>query len=166
MFADWYKGFAWRLSVLLAACLLAPVLAHAHGAKMEYKMAPAISLKAMYDSGEPMAEAQIIVFAPSDPAKPWLTGKTDKQGRFTFTPDHSIAGEWAVQARQAGHGAMAHINIGGSDADAAASSAAAPAQTGQVQTTGQSSTQKIFMIAAVVWGFIGTGLFFARKRKN
>lgn len=151
---------------------LSPSVAQAHAAIMKYKIAPAISLEAMYEGGEPMAQAQITVYAPDNPADPWLMGKTDEKGRFTFTPDQTITGEWAVQARQAGHGAMLHIELGGEKpaGDAANSDSTkaeiAPTQTAQVHTTGQTPMQRGIMIASVVWGFIGTGLFFSRKRKS
>lgn len=161
--------------VVAVACSVLPNLAHAHGALIKYKMAPAVALQAMYDDGEPMAKAQIIVYAPSNPVEPWLTAMTDEKGHFTFVPDQSIHGEWAVQARQAGHGAMAHINIGGDAAssdDAAdtpntgTEQIAAAQQTSQMQSTGHTPMQRWLMTASVIWGFIGTGLFFSRKRKS
>ena len=102
----------------VALCAVLPTAAQAHGAKIEYKIAPAIALQAMYDAGEPMTTAQVTVYAPSDPSKPWLTGKTDKEGRFSFVPDPAIAGEWVVQAREAGHGAMIHVTLGNDSAAA------------------------------------------------
>lgn len=172
MFIRRYTGFAsYVFGVATVVGCLMPTAVLAHGAKIDYKIAPAISLKAMYDGGEPMSGAQIVVYAPDDPAEPWRTGKTDEQGRYTFTPDPAISGEWAVQARQAGHGAMMHVMLGEEDAsdDADADpnkTVSVPAQTAQVQTTGQTPMQRWMMTASVIWGFIGTGLFFSRKRKE
>ena len=163
-----HRWLASGLAGAVALCCLLPTGAQAHGAKIDYTMAPAISLTAMYDAGDPMTSAQVTVYAPNDPGKPWLTGKTDDKGRFTFAPDPSIPGEWAIQAREAGHGSMIHVTIGQASAGAA-SGASAPNATAAPTTTqagGQSTLQRWAMGAAVIWGFVGTGLFFSRKRTD
>lgn len=161
------------VTVAAAAGCLLPALAHAHGANLDYQMTPGISLQAKYDSGEPMTQAQFTVFAPNDPTTPWRTGESDAQGRFSFVPDASIPGMWAVQAREAGHGALVQIPIGdtssSSEATAASAttnaSAAAPTMpSAAVHTQGANPQQRWVMIASVIWGFIGTALFFARKK--
>lgn len=162
--------FVAKLAGAALGCLL-PVLAHAHGAKIEYQMTQGIALRAMYDTGDPMTTAQIAVYAPSDPSKPWLTGKADPKGYFSFVPDPSIAGQWTIQAREAGHGALIHVSIGEQGSSAAADGASATgspqaAATQATISTGQSPLQRWLMIASVIWGFIGTGLFFARKRTS
>ena len=93
--------------------LVLPIKAYAHGAKIEYTVSMAIEIVAMYDNGEPMAGAQVVIYAPADPSVAWLTGVCDDDGRFTFTPDVSKPGIWDVQVRQAGHGDMVHIPVGG-----------------------------------------------------
>ncbi len=158
-------------AVAAAGCLL-PALACAHGANLDYQMTPGITLQAKYDAGGPMTQAQFTVYAPNDPTTPWLTGKSDAQGRFSFVPDANIPGMWAVQAREAGHGALVQIPIGdsngSSDATAATAttnaSAAAPTMQSAVHTQGVSPMQRWVMVASVAWGFIGTALFFARKK--
>ncbi|MDO4795399.1 MAG: hypothetical protein Q4A28_05595 [Brachymonas sp.] len=162
-------GAAW-------GCLM-PALAQAHGALLEQQIVPAIAVRAMYDTGEPMTTAQITVYAPNDPAKPWLTGKADPQGHFRFVPDPAIPGQWTIQAREAGHGALIYVTLGNenaapaSAASANASSGAASAQASVVAQPAVSSQanqplQRWVMVACVVWGFIGTALFFARKTRN
>ena len=123
----------------------------AHGAKISYTIAPTIHLVAEFDSGEPMANAQVTVYAPADPATPWLTGETDDQGRFSFVPDAAQPGTWDVQVRTAGHGDIVHIPLG----EGAALSG----------TTGYTTPQIVLMAASVVWGFVGTALFFARGKR-
>jgi nickel transport protein len=167
------------LRLLLAATLtcsgvaIAPQVL-AHGAAIDYTVGQAISISAAYDSGTPMADAQVAVFTPSDPSTPWMTGTTDAEGRFTFMPDPSIPGNWEVQVRQAGHGDIISIPIGesataespsgtptGTTTETARSTAESPATTG---STGSLSTvQRWIMIACVIWGFIGTALFFSRR---
>lgn len=151
-----------RTSVLLLpggilALSLAASPAVAHGAMMEGSVVPGIAVQAAYDSGEPMARAQITVYAPSDPMKPWLTGVSDDEGRFAFVPDQQDHGVWAVQARQAGHGAIVHVTTGPPGADAGAVAA---------RQAGLDPMQRAIAAGAVVWGFIGTALFFRRGRRN
>lgn len=161
----------WAAAAVAAGCCLLPAAAHAHGAFLDYQITPGITLQAKYDAGEPMTAAQFTVYAPNDPTTPWLKGKSDEQGRFSFVPDPKIPGMWAVQAREAGHGALVQIPIGESGSgDAAAAttdaSAAAPATQAVVHTQGASPAQRTVMVASVIWGFIGTALFFARKKAS
>ena len=144
----------WKLLVALFTLLLALGLtatAFAHGAKIEYKISTTVEILAAYDTGEPMAGGQVAVYAPDDPSTPWLTGVCDEDGRFTFTPDPSRPGTWDVQVRQSGHGDMVHIPIG---EDVAMSG-----------TTGYTPLQVVLMGASVVWGFVGSALFFSRRRR-
>ena len=136
------------LTLLFALGLTAT--ASAHGAKIEYTISVAVEIRAAYDTGEPMAGGQVTVYAPDNPSTPWLTGVCDEEGRFVFTPDPSKPGIWDVQVRQSGHGDMAHIPIGEDMAMAG--------------TTGYTALQIVLMGVCVVWGFVGTALFFSRRR--
>ncbi len=133
---------------------------HAHGAVVDYTPVSAVQLTATYDNGEPMKEAQVNVYAPDNPADPWLTGQTNEQGQFVFTPDAEQAGNWEVQVRQAGHGDIVNIPVN-------------TAADGSVQVTdaianrtsnGYSTPQIVLMGAAGIWGFVGTALFFSREK--
>lgn len=132
--------------------LATAVLAHAHGARINYTVSTTVTIVALYDSGEAMAGAQVTVYAPDDPATPWLTGVTDGEGRFSFTPDPAIPGTWDVQARQAGHGAISHIPIGENGATTV--------------TTGFTPWQIALMSVSIVWGFVGVAAYFSRTRKS
>jgi nickel transport protein len=124
----------------------------AHGAKLEYKTTQALEIQASYDSGEPMANAQITVYAPGS-SDPWLKGNTDDKGRFTFSPDTTKPGNWEVKVRQAGHGDIATIPVG--------NAATTLINRG---STGNTPAQTAVMAASVLWGFVGTALFFARRK--
>lgn len=154
----------------MAAGLALPLLwfvpgrpAVAHGAQMRHRMG--VEVEARYDTGAPMAHAQVAVFAPHRPEAPVLTGKTDGTGMFWFVPETVIAdqeapnalasGIWEVQVRLAGHGALLKVPVA-SEAQGEASGTAA---SGLAVTP----LQRFVMGAAGLWGFVGTALFFSRR---
>jgi len=141
------------LICIVALGLALPTTAYAHGAEIQYTVDTTIAIIASYDSGEPMSGAQVVIYAPDDPANPWLTGVCDDEGRFSFSPDASKPGMWDVQVRQAGHGDIVHIPIG--------AGIEAPAS----DIGGYTHLQIGLMAACVVWGSIGTALYFSRRRK-
>ena len=144
------RNFITCLFFLLMLSLALPVKAYAHGVHIEYSANTTVEIAARYDSGKPMAGAQVTVYAPDDPSTPWLTGVCDQEGRFSFTPDSSLPGIWDVQVRLAGHGDIIHIPI-----DEGA--------TGQ-DAGGFSSLQIAVMAASIIWGCVGTALYFSRRR--
>lgn len=137
---------------MLAVFLIIPTAVYAHGANVEYTSNIEIEIEARYDSGEPMAGGQVVVYAPDDATTPWLTGVCDDEGRFRFTPDNARPGIWDVQVRLAGHGDIVHIPVG---------EASSVTDSGG----GYSSQQIALMSACVVWGSIGTALYFSRRRQ-
>lgn len=132
--------------------ILIPLKVSAHGVQISSAVVNGIEITALYDSGQPMAGGQVNVYAPDDPLEPWLTGTCDEQGKFFFIPDYSKPGLWEVKVRLAGHGDLVRIEITGSEEATA---------TG---TTGLSSLQKAVMALTVIWGAVGTALFFSRRR--
>jgi len=145
----------WELVACLVFILVLglglPIKAYAHGAKIEYTVDMAIEIVATYDDGQPMAGAQVVVYAPDDPSTPWLTGVCDDEGRFSFMPDTSMPGTWDVQVRQAGHGDIAHIPIG-------------EGSVGIGGAGGYTPLQIVLMAACFIWGSFGTALYFSRRR--
>ena len=134
------------------AMLLLAGPATAHGAFLDVAEVDAIRIQARYDTGEVMGNAQVAVFPPDDPAQPWLVGQTDGTGHFVFTPDDR-AGRWAIQVREAGHGAMGYVEVGADGTTTITQGSA-----------GLTWAQHLLMIACVVWGAIGTALYFRRPR--
>jgi hypothetical protein len=61
--------------------------------------------------GKPMADAQVRVFAPGDPNKVALTGRTNAEGKFVFDADRD--GFWSAEARSADYVARVMIRVGG-----------------------------------------------------
>jgi nickel transport protein len=68
----------------------------------------AIEIVAYYSTGEPMADGQVRVYAPGD-SEPWRTGRCDRQGRYTFTPNLSRRGRWTVRVESEGHSNFINI---------------------------------------------------------
>jgi nickel transport protein len=148
-------GNKWRVIAavigVLVLSLLLPTQALAHGVNIQYSSDIKIEIVARYDTGTPMAGAQVTVYAPDDPSTPWLTGVCDDEGRFSFTPDASIPGSWDVQVRLAGHGGIVHVPVG-----------EGTATSGGIG--GYSFLQIALMAACVIWASIGTALYFRRRR--
>ena len=61
--------------------------------------------------GKPMAGAEVRVFAPDDPNRTALTGRTDAAGKFVFDADRD--GLWSAEAGSADYIARVMIRVGG-----------------------------------------------------
>lgn len=139
---------------LLAVICISTGVALAHGVSVTWEACDEeISIKAVWDDGLPMVEAQVAVFSPLNPASPFLSGKTDEEGNFYFKLDDSHGGICDVQVRKAGHGEMIHIDL---------SSDEVLHERAGVYTTGQI----ILMAVCTIWGFAGTAFFFHSRRKR
>lgn len=152
---------AFALGAILLAAALSPAPALAHAALLELRSVEAIRIVAFYDTGEPMAQAQVIVYAPDAPASAWSRGVTDDEGRFDFVPDPSLPGRWSVQVRQAGHGAIAHVDLPAAENGPRVETAVLIATDAGA---GGTLLQRVTMVALVLWGALGTALFFTRRR--
>jgi nickel transport protein len=147
-----------------------------------------IELEAKFDSGEPMKEGQVSIYTPDDPVNVWLEGKCDDEGKFIFTPDLTRQGIWEIQVRLAGHGDWLRIDIQpellsvgltqiideninpkimaslqGIDQEKLTSTVRT-SDDDDNNSSGYSTGQIILMAGSVIWGFVGTTLFFSRKR--
>jgi hypothetical protein len=63
------------------------------------------------NDGRPMVDAEVKVYAPGEPGRVAKTGKTDKDGKFSFGADRD--GFWTAEARVGGDVARASIKVGG-----------------------------------------------------
>lgn len=167
--------------------VLGTVPALAHGTKIDYQRINGIEIHARYDSGNPMSAAQVNIYAPDNPSQPWQTGITDDGGRFVFTPDPAQPGNWEVMVRQAGHGNIVVIPVessvmgdaAGTDNPVASGLPEGAEASGEARESGEVPVAALassgttptagvplwVSMAAVVWGFIGTALFFARGKR-
>ncbi|EDX85896.1 hypothetical protein S7335_3599 [Synechococcus sp. PCC 7335] len=135
--------------------------AQAHGAVVEVNPA-SVEIKAVFDTGEPMSDAQVLVYSPTDLSTPVASGQTDSEGRFLFSPEpdqavaESQSGRWEVTVRKAGHGQVTTFELGKGVLQ----------PVGTDPSTGRSpqfATQQWISIAAIIWGFVGTALFFKAR---
>ncbi|MFP4007616.1 MAG: carboxypeptidase-like regulatory domain-containing protein [Spirulinaceae cyanobacterium] len=139
----------------------------AHGANISYQQTQAIEIQAQYDGGTPMDNAQVTVYAPDDPATPWLKGTTDEEGKFTFSPDPTLTGNWDIKVRQAGHGDLVSIPFeGNTSSDGGENNTVQIATASTPMNSGYTPLQKAVMAAVGVWGCVGTALFFARRKSS
>ena len=60
--------------------------------------------------GRPMANAEVRVFAPGEPSRTVLTGRTDAAGKFVFDADRD--GLWGAEAGNADYVARVMIRVG------------------------------------------------------
>lgn len=142
-----------RLIKLVAVSLFVLVAkggVYAHGLEYEVSTREAFAVRLFYSDGEMMSYAPYKVFPPGG-GSVFQNGLTDKNGMVVFSPDSP--GEWRVQANDdLGHGARVMVNVG----------------VGNMKPTGVavgslSALQKVLMALCVVWGAIGTALFYRRR---
>lgn len=132
--------------------------ASAHSTEIQHRQVQAVQIDASYAGGQPMANAQVTVYAPDNPSEAWKTGTTDPEGLYTFVPDRS--GQWDVRVRQAGHGDIVTISVQkDTNNQAAASDWLSPESENP-------TVQKVLYSAAGAWGFFGTALFLVRRRNK
>lgn len=172
------------LPMVIFATLSLPIKTLAHGTKISYENTEAVVINAVYDTGEPMGKAQISVYTPDNPSQPWLTGTTDDRGRFLFQPDSTKSGKWEVKVRHLGHGGVVRVPVT-STAQTQEIQDTQETRQPQQKTTPDPSTaaqvvsvskdsdnleytpiQRGLMIASVIWGCVGTALFFSNRKKN
>jgi hypothetical protein len=97
-----------RRALLSAVLMLASMPAMAHGVETRILGEGAATVEFRFADGTPLAFAEALVSAPGDVAEPAATGRTDRNGRFSFFPDR--AGEWRIEVHdEGGHVARAFV---------------------------------------------------------
>ena len=140
------KVSAFGLGFLGAIAISEGVMAH--GVTIKTEITSHVEIQALHDSGTPMVQGQVQVFSPQNSETAQFTGQTDDQGRYQFTPTES--GLWEVLVRQSGHGESQTLSV---DLDGI---------TPQVLASTESTnlTQRLLTIGSVIWGCVGTALYF------
>lgn len=126
-------------------------LLYAHGTEYELLSGGVIGIRALFDSGEVMADSRVLVFSPGADTSSYET-TTDPNGVVCFAPDEP--GVWILQVRHTGgHGLRVNLNVDES------------MMISTVSTTRLGLWQKILLAVCVIWGFAGTALFFLGRSK-
>jgi nickel transport protein len=129
------------------------VSSFAHGAEYQLLEEGVVGVRAIFDTGQPIAGAAVLIFPPGETTAE-LTTVTDPRGVVCFAPDRP--GVWILQIRaEGGHGLRVNLEIDESGLIDSASG----------NSGGLSTWQKLVMAVCVIWGFAGIVLFFRRRRK-
>jgi hypothetical protein len=100
-----------KRGVLLAALAIAVlVLCQVPAGALDFFASHEVTVQFATQDGQPMADAEVRVFAPGAPDKPAITGRTDKDGKFHFTADRD--GFWLAEARNGTEVARASVRVG------------------------------------------------------
>ena len=73
-----------------------------------------LTTQSAFSNGTPLKGAKVNVYSPNNPVTPWTQGITDNEGRFSFSPDHALTGNWEVVIQQQGHGDILTVPVGDS----------------------------------------------------
>lgn len=209
------KQFA-KVIFVATTVMLSTVTILAHGVRIDHvvdTVSGEITIIAVFDTGEVLDEAAVVIFAPNDLINPWSTGVMDESGAYTFTPDYTIEGFWDIQVRKAGHGGLINVEITadmipdednvtslsgieGNSSTITLSDGSQVMITGNVdfnvngdtvifetqpstnisessiiqpaidmpRNSGFTSAQIVIMSLSVIWGFVGTALYFMRRK--
>jgi nickel transport protein len=109
------------LLVCLSLTLIGSLPALAHSVLTDYRLvANALEIQSNFSTGEALEGAEVVVYAPNDPTRPWMQGKTDQNGVFLFQPDRTLAGEWSIKIGEGDHGDILSVPVSeqGVDLDA------------------------------------------------
>lgn len=95
----------------LAAVLLAPAVAGAHGVRHEAEIeGGSVAVRVLHHGAKPLADARYSVFPPGPGDRARETGRTDRHGWLVFDPD--VAGTWRVKVADAsGHGTTVEVEV-------------------------------------------------------
>jgi nickel transport protein len=108
------------MKLVFTLCLAAlmwvslPGIAHAHAMQTDYSLlsqSREFQVQASMSTGETSSNTIVKVYAPNNPEKPWMEGKTDQDGKFAFKPDSSIPGDWTVRIGEGDHGDILTVPV-------------------------------------------------------
>ncbi len=138
-----------KLMLILLSTFLSGLL-FSHGINADIITGGVIGVKFSYDGVSPMKNAVVKIFSPDNYDAPAISTQSNEQGVVYFLPNKK--GEWIMMAKDDG-GHTTRVNI--------------PVTENMIaKSTGNSLSylQKIIIAVCVIWGFIGTALFFKSKK--
>jgi Domain of unknown function (DUF4198) len=108
-----YRVSRHAASAVLLIAVLAPIMlapCQAPAGALDFLAAHQVSVQFAAQDGKPMADAEVRVYAPGQPAQPARTGRTDKDGKFEFPADRD--GLWMAEAHSPTEIARATVRVG------------------------------------------------------
>jgi hypothetical protein len=96
-----------------AAALLVALFTAGSAQALDLFAAHYVDVQFATHDGKPMADAEVTVFAPGEPNRPYTTGRTDADGKFRFDADRD--GFWTAEARNGSEVARATVRVGSAD---------------------------------------------------
>jgi len=99
-----------RRQAFLAAVVLIAALMPGPAGALDLFARHQVSVEFASADGKPLADAEVLVFAPGKPNIPVLTGRTDKEGKFEFPAEED--GFWTAEARAGSEIARATVRVG------------------------------------------------------
>ena len=109
LYRVWWRPASLAGFALALLALCQPAAAFDFFAKHE------VTVQFATQNGQPLPDAEVRVFAPGEPGRPALTGRTDKDGKFNFAADRD--GMWTAEAHSPTEIARATIRVGKLDKD-------------------------------------------------
>ena len=103
-----WRRIAWAAFLVVSAGLCSIPVSPADA--LDLFAAHEVTAQFATPDGKPMVNAEVRVFAPGDPSKVALTGRTDAGGKFVFDADRD--GFWSAEARSADYVARVMIRVG------------------------------------------------------
>lgn len=113
-----------------------------------------VGLQVIYDSGDPVSEADVQIFSPEDKKLIFQQLSTDKNGRFLFSPDKT--GKWKVIVNDGmGHGLITDISIENLQTK----------KISDMEHPVSSRFQKILIGISIIFGLTGILFFISAKKR-
>ena len=94
------------IGLALISSLVIPLeKASAHMVETDYLLSPdnGLAIDVNFSTGEPLADAPVKIYSPDNLEEPWMEGRTDENGEFSFKPDQERKGEWTVEIGEFSH---------------------------------------------------------------
>jgi hypothetical protein len=105
--------FSSRLRQAARAAALLAVLWSTPAAALDPFARHTVTVQFATSDGNPIADAEVRVFAPGQARQPELTGRTDSTGKFEFSAN--IDGLWTAEAHAGSEIARVTVRVGGTE---------------------------------------------------
>ncbi len=105
--------FSCRLGQAARAAALVAALWSMPAAALDLFARHRVTVQFATSDGTPIADAEVRVFAPGEPSRAALTGRTDSAGKFVFSANTD--GLWSAEAHAASEVARVTVRVGGTE---------------------------------------------------